>query len=189
MTSHVAELFAILVPLIIWVLDKRLQPKAKLTVSSRHQFAYLVDQPLLDKEGNVIKQQQNAYTVSRIVANEGKEAATNIEVVFNWKPNCINIWPVRDYDEKIAPDGRFVMHFRSLAPKEQFSIEVLTINQEPPNLLTARSDQCQAEEGHLILHKQMRPSLARLRTILVLIGLGTVVYLGVLLLRLLVLAA
>jgi hypothetical protein len=79
------EIVAFLVPLVTWVLNTLLRAKAKLQYALPHQFTFLVQQPLLDKDGKQISPTQTAHTNSFIIRNTGRESATKVELVFNWR--------------------------------------------------------------------------------------------------------
>jgi len=111
------EIVSLLIPLVTWVLSTFFKTKAKLLLASPHNFTFLVQQPLLGPQGNQISPTQNVYTSSFLIRNAGKETATKVELVFNWKPQCVNIWPLRHYQEHTEPDNRYVMIFDSMSPK------------------------------------------------------------------------
>jgi hypothetical protein len=67
--------------------------------------------------------------------------ATNVQVVFNWRPQNFEVWPQRPYDMSVAPDGRFTLIFANVAPKEQFQIELLTAHNSP-DVLNVRCSEC-----------------------------------------------
>mgnify|MGYP000347160269 CR=1 FL=1 len=94
-------IFSLLVPIIAWALNSLFKAKAKLQVALPHQFTFLVQQPLVNAEGKLLSPTQTAKTDSFIIRNAGRETATKLELVFDWKPMCLNPWPVRHYDEHI----------------------------------------------------------------------------------------
>jgi hypothetical protein len=181
------EIVAIAVPLLTWALNTFFKAKAKLLLASPHTFTFLVQQPLVDDGGKQISPTQAVKTRSLMVRNAGRETATKLEWVFNWKPLCINIWPSRHFDEHVQPDGRYVMIFPSLAPGEYLGCELFSINGDLPNLVTVRSDQCVAQT--IAMYPQpVRPTWQRRLAILFwLAGLGVAVYAMLLLLQFLIL--
>lgn len=181
------ELVALSVPLITWVLNTFFKAKAKLLLSSPHIFTFLIQQPLLDAEGHQISSSQTLHTRSLMVWNAGREAATRIEWVFNWKPVCINFWPPRHFDEHVEPDKRFVVIFDSLAPNESLGCELLSINAELPNLVTLRCDQCVAQDIAMFPQPVVALWKRRLAILFALAGLGLFVYVLLVLIQLLVL--
>jgi hypothetical protein len=106
------EIVALIVPFITWTLTTLFKAKTKLYLASPHNFTFLVQQPWIDGQGNEWPT-QTARTTSLVLWNGGREPATKVEWVFNWRPQCINIWPPRHYEEHVEQDNRYVMVFAS----------------------------------------------------------------------------
>ena len=181
------EIFSLLVPIITWALNSIFKARAKLQVALPHQFTFLVQEPLTDVEGNIVSPTQTVKTNSFIIRNAGREPATKVELVFNWKPMCLNLWPVRQYEEHIEPDNRYTLIFDSLAPSETLGVEVLTVNNELPALVTVRSAQCIAENISMYPQPVVSNSVRIIATTLMALGLAAAVYLIILLVQFLVL--
>lgn len=181
------EIIALLVPFIAWILSSFFRAKAKLQVALPHQFIYLVQQPLIDSNGKVISPTQTVKTNSFIIKNDGRESAENVELVFNWKPMCLNLWPVRHYEEHNEPDKRHVLIFDSFAAKEVLYIEVLSVNEDLPNLVTVRSSNCIAQNINMYPQPIVSNTLRNLVAVLLFLGLAAAVYLSILLIQFLVL--
>lgn len=181
------EIVALLVPFIAWLLNNFFKAKAKLQVALPHQFNFLVQVPLNDSQGKEISPTQSVHTNSFIIRNAGKETATKIELVFNWKPMCVNLWPVRHFDEHIEPDKRYTMHFDNLSPNETIGVEVLSVNQDLPSLLTVRSAECIAQNINMYPQPVVGNKLRFFIVILLMLGLATLVYLAIALIQFLVL--
>lgn len=177
------ELFSLLVPLVTALVGLAFKAKAKLSVSHPHQFAFLVDQPMRDDEGNEMSPTQTVRTRQHIVTNSGRETATRVEMVFNWKPMCINLWPLRHHEEHILPDRRYVLIFDSLAPGETIGVELLSVNSDLPNLANVRSAECVAREIELLPQPVVSNAMKRLALTLMVLGLAAAVYLTILLLQ------
>lgn len=139
--TYSKELISLFVPLLTWLINTKLKPRARIGVATLHRFTFLVQQPLFDGEGNQISSTQTAQTQSLIIKNDGKDTATKIEVVLNWE-TIVNIWPTRSYEEKKDKDGRYIMIFDSLAPNETIGIELLSINKDLPALIIVRCNEC-----------------------------------------------
>jgi hypothetical protein len=185
--TYAKELVSLAVPFVTWALARFFRAKAKLILANPHSFTFLVQEPLLDQNGNVITPTQTVRTSSYLLKNTGSETAKNVELVFNWKPRCINIWPTRHITEHIEPDNRYVVMFDSLAPYEFVGFELLTINAEVPALITARSEQCVAKSVEMYPQPIVKPWLSRLLVFLLLVGAGTVIYVALLSLQFLLL--
>lgn len=181
------EIVALFVPLVTWALNTFFKAKARLLLASPHTFTFLVQQPLLDPQGKQISPSQLVYTRSLMVWNAGKDTATKVEWVFNWKPLCINVWPPRHFEEHTEPDNRYIMIFDSLAPNEYLGCELFSINAELPNLLTVRSDQCVAQTINMYPQPVIPNWKRRIAGALTFAGLALVVYATIVLLQFLVL--
>lgn len=181
------EIISLLVPIVTWLLNGFFKAKAKLQVALPHQFTFLVQQPRIDDEGHEISPTQTVKTNSFIIRNSGREPATKVELVFNWKPMCLNLWPVRHYEEHIEPDRRYVLIFDSLAPDEVLGVEVLTVNEDLPNLVTVRSAECIAQNISMYPQPVVGNTVRIAATVFMALGLAAAVYLAILLVQFLVL--
>jgi hypothetical protein len=94
-TLYGKEIFALAVPIFTLLLNKFLKNNAKVCYGELHQFTFLIQEPLKNNEGDIIKHAQNVYTLSYIIKNEGRESATNVEIIFNYPPMYLNVWPAR----------------------------------------------------------------------------------------------
>jgi len=168
------EIFAVIVAAVPWLLD-RFKGKARLQYSQSHSHNFLVQQPLFNPDGELVREVQTANTRSFIVYNAGRETSTKVEIVFNWKPIC-NIWPLRHHTEHVMSDNRYAIVFDSLSPKENINIHILAVNGELPMLTTVRSDQAVAE--YVETHPMQVVSRFKIRifTAMFYIGLFTCVY-------------
>lgn len=175
------EIFALAVPVVAWVLNRLFQAKAKLHVAIPHSFHFIVQEPLRDAAGDVISPTQTVNTRSITISNAGRLPATKVELVFNWH-TIMNIWPPRHFEEFTEPDHRYTLIFDSLAPNEQFVCELLSVNSQLPDLVTARSDQCIAKE--IVMYPQPRVATWKIRSLVVLVFSGAALLLYLLLLLL-----
>ncbi|HXT02332.1 MAG TPA: hypothetical protein VN915_16785 [Elusimicrobiota bacterium] len=181
------ELVALAVPFVSLILNAIFQAKARLVQAIPHTFTFLVHEPLKDAEGKIIQPTQTAHTRSKLIGNTGQVTATGVEVVFNWKPQYINVWPPRHFDERIEADKRYSLLFGSLAPNEYLNIESLSINMNLPEVVLVRSDQCLAEAVE-VYPQQVFPKWQRgMFVVLFFAGIGAVVYIAIIVLQFLVL--
>ena len=116
--------------------------KAKLLYSVDHSTNMLVDQPLLDKDGNQISPSQLVKTASITVQNTGLIVAKGVEVTFNWRPSIINISPARAFNEVVSAFNRYSLKFDSFAPSERVTIDIMALNADLPLITAVRSDDC-----------------------------------------------
>lgn len=184
--TYAKEIVSLVVPFLAWFLTRFFRTKAKLILASPHSFTFLVQEPRRDAQGNVLSPTQNVLTASYLLKNTGSDTARKVELVFNWKPLCINIWPSRHITEHFEPDNRYVVVLDSLAPNEFVGFELLSVNNELPNLVTVRSEQCGAKYVEMYPQPVVKPWLMRLAATLMVAGAGVALYLAILLLQFLI---
>lgn len=180
------EIFAALVPFVVWALNAFFRARAKLEVAEPHTFTFLIDEPLRDQEGNIVSDRQTVHTRSVNVRNAGRETASNVELVFNWQPPCLNVWPSRSYETEAAPENRYVIRFGSLSPGETIGLEVLSINRDLPALINVRSDQCTAKYVPMSPQPVAGTTKRAVVGVLLFLGVAAAVYLATLLIQLLI---
>ena len=186
-TQYGKEIFAFVVPVFTLILNKFFKNSAKVSYGQLHQFTYLINQPLLDQKGDVLRQKQTVHTESYVFTNEGREAATNLEIIFNFPPMYINIWPSRHYSIKDDAEQRQVMVFDYLAPKENIRCEVMSINTGLPILLSVRCKEGLAKNITIIPQKMHHPMFLKFIAMLLFLGSVSLVYYIVALLQWLIL--
>lgn len=181
------EIVALTVPFITWFLNVGIKAKAKLVWTNPHSFSFLIPEPIRDDEGNILKPKQIVNTSSIKVINIGRDTANKLELVFNWQPQYLNLWPVRYYEQKTTEDGRHSLIFENLSPKEEIGLEIMSINSELPELLVVRSAECTAKNVSLTWIQYVAPWKIAIARFLLFVGLGTSVYLLIALIQFLVL--
>ena len=181
------EIVSLLVPIITWVLNVGIKPRAKLIWTSPHSFKFLVQEPIHDTNGAVTQTTQTVHTASIKVINSGREAAHKVELVFNWKPQYLNLWPVRSYEVKSDGDNRYMLIFENLASKEELGIEIMSINHDLPALLQVRSEECVAQNVKLMWFATVPAWRMKLIKLLLFFGFSASVYWTVTLIQWLVL--
>jgi hypothetical protein len=82
-TSHAKEIVSIATPFVLWFINNRFQPRAKLIQQTRHGFTLLIPNPLLDAQGNQVAPTQTVNTASVSIFNAGRSPATKVEIVLS----------------------------------------------------------------------------------------------------------
>lgn len=164
------ELFSLVATGLIAVGKAIFKPRARLTFGFPHSFTYLIQQPLLDASGNEIRPNQTVQIANILIRNEGRKSAQNVEIVFNWEPLCLNVWPQRVMNTLTQPDGRHIIKLPNLAPKEVLHCNILSLNTALPDLINVRSDSCEAYKVEYTIYPAV--SKTRLRIVLGLMFLG-----------------
>jgi len=175
-STYGKEIVSLIVPFVTWFLNVGIKAKAKLIWTSPHSFTFLVQEPIKDGEGKVLHPTQRVCTASIKVINTGRDTANKVELVFNWKPQHTNLWPVRHYEQKTDQDGRHILIFDNLSPKEEIGLEIMCINADLPALLLVRSAECTAQNVPLMWIRYVAPWKIHIARLLLLVGLSATVY-------------
>lgn len=174
--QYSAQLFAIALVVLTVLIQHMLRLRPRIIYSVKHASNYPVEQTLQDVEGNAVQQVQIVRTASIVAQNTGREAATNVEFTFNYKPPIYTVWPGRAFTEAATGMGRWMVKLDSMAPGEQFMIEIMSINQDLPLLSSMRSDEIEGKLIAMIPQRQWPTWFNLLVGLLFLLGLGTVFY-------------
>lgn len=175
-STYGKEIVSLVVPFITWFLNVGIKAKAKLIWASPHSFTFLVQEPVRDAQGTILRSTQKVCTASLKVINTGRDTANKVELVFNWRPQYINLWPVRYYDQKTDQDGRHILIFDNLSPKEEIGLEIMCINADLPALLLVRSAECTARNVSLMWINFVAPWKINSARLVLLVGLSTMMY-------------
>ena len=185
--TYAKELVSLVIPLITWALNFYSKAKANIVFANPHIFTFLITEDVTDENVQKIKRTQTVNTISHLIFNDGKETARNLDITFNWKPMYLNMWPIRIYKEQEDKDGRYTITFDTLAPKESINIELLSINRDLPLLINVRSEQCSGKPIQLVSQPVVGMWTRRFLLTMVFLGMGTSIYLVVILIQFLVL--
>lgn len=180
------EIFALLVPLLTWLLNSKFKSRAKLLWASPHEFTFKIPHQV-DAEGNPLDQGGLLHTASLLVLNVGKEKASNVEIIFNYKPELVNLWPARSYKDLVAPDGRYTVKLDSFAPREELRFEIARANGPLPGIVAVRCDECVGQQIPIRWVRYTPQWQSTIYLGLMLAGLGSAVYWLLVVLQLIVL--
>ncbi len=171
------EFFAVAMVLFSFGLHRIFRLRPKILYSVKHSSDYPINEPLLDQDGNVVLHNQIVRTASIIAGNNGLQPAKNVEFTFNWQPKIFTFYPGRKIKTETDEFGRWSIQLESLAPNETFSIEILSVNADLPLLSSMRSDE--AEGKHVLMQPQRVYPVWVIRSLgaLLLLGIGTTIYL------------
>lgn len=182
-TLYGKEIFALAVPIFTLIINKFFKSSAKLSFGELHQFTYLISEPLLNDKKEQVSEKQTVHTQSYLFKNEGREPATSVEIIFNYPPMYLNVWPSRPYVLTQDMERRHIMVFDYLAPQEMIRCEVMSFNRELPSLLSVRCKEGIASQLRLIPSKVYHPLIVRFVVVLMFLGSATLVYLAIVMLQ------
>jgi hypothetical protein len=160
---------AILIAFVTGIATRLLTARGKLVWSVSHQHFYSV--PRIDPNGAFPVRTQQIW-----IQNVGRASIEQLEIVLNWKPQHLEVWVPRKYEEAILPDERLVLQFPTLAGGESFTISMIDTFRELPIVCNAR---WKAGLGrHIAMGpQQLWPSAVRYLVLaLLLIGITTILY-------------
>ncbi len=145
-----------------------LTPKSKIKyyIPDIHRFTIPSDPP------------QNSFplfTATLRVINVGKEKASNVEVYHNGRPQNFQVYPALAYEEVTNPQGEHIIRIKTLAPKEEFTIEMLSAH-ALPQFMRVRSDEGAAETANMTMQPVHPRWLNLFAGLLMLTGLSTCFY-------------
>ena len=175
--TYSKESFALVVVVAGFLLNRVFRLRPKLIYSVRHASNYVVDQPLLDADGNVVQQQQMVRTASIVSENSGLLSAKNVEYTFNWKPPIYSVFPGRAFTTEETAMGRWTIKLDSLAPGEVFGIEIMSINRDLPLISAMRSDDVSGKSIAMAPQRQLPAWLNRTAGVVFILGCATAIYL------------
>lgn len=177
-SKHIPEVTALAAVILTAILNRLLRMKAKLQYSIASAPSLLVEEPLLDAEGNKLQEVQIVHSASIYVKNAGLLPAKAAEVTFNWRPPIFNLFPARAFRTETYALNRFSVHFDSLAPGESVTIHIMSINRDLPLLTAVRAENCVGVPIP-IAPMQLRPKwLLAACWVLLILGGATLVYLA-----------
>lgn len=175
--AYLPEIMVVVGALLSWGLARFFRLRPKLIFNIRHAFTYLIELPSPGPDGSRVISKQSIQTASVAIRNEGSEAAHNVEISFNWKPQHYNIWPQRPATELPFQNDRFALKFDSLAPREECNIELLAANAQIPAITSVRSDEAKGRSVQMELVRTYSPPVRFAIVATMLIGVGALFYL------------
>lgn len=174
--TYAKEIVSLSIPILTLIIDRFFRLKVKLLRATPHVYTFIVPEPIFNDQGKIIKESQSVNTVSYLIKNAGSLTATGVEIVFNWKPPCVNIWPIRPFDERNAQDGRYVMIFNNLSPGEIIGLELIAVNRDNPDIVNVRSEQCRAKTIEMYPQPVAPKWKVNLFVFFALLGFGAAIY-------------
>jgi len=143
----VSFLLALASGVILWLFQRRV----RLRWAVSHRFIHTINNKQAeesDGEGPPAKENTEPVwktmlveSAEYIIMNDGRKPATNLKATFNYKPASFEVWPQRAFTQEVNPNGKLIVGFDGLAPKEQFTIHMLNVNNQTPDLLGLRCNE------------------------------------------------
>ena len=127
------SLLPVAITTLIGVIGYFAKPKVKLIWGEKTNFSHIL-RPKKDGEVPV-----KVSTSHYIVQNSGRASAKDIEIVFNFAPDEVSIWPQRGYKLENNSEGRLIVKLDFLAPREFVDVFLLSITNNLPELLNVKN--------------------------------------------------
>ncbi|WP_154718928.1 hypothetical protein [Ciceribacter sp. T2.26MG-112.2] len=67
------------------------------------------------------------YCEKYFLQNAGRKPANDVQFVMSFKPDDFSVFPARNYEQLVNPEGQFVTRFPFIAPRELVVIDVVYI--------------------------------------------------------------
>lgn len=118
--------------LVIGYLGRYVEPRSRVVHWFPAWFQFQV--PLPDGQTTA-----TIWTHALSIQNVGWRAATKVEVIHQSKPQYFQIQPGVKFTESTNPTGEHVISIDSLARREFVTVQILSLNVQPPNLVGVKS--------------------------------------------------
>lgn len=150
--------------LTVGILLKYIEPKGKVYFWWPHTFRF--------KPKPELEIQTDALTIQ----NFGRAPVEDVEIVMQCRPDCFEFSPSVPYDEVTSTNGTFIFRVRSLAPKEFFTLQILSYTRLP-NVVNIRSKAGSAERLPFRFQRVFPRWVNLIVAYLMFSGLGLTIYL------------
>ncbi len=143
--------------------------RGRLVWAVPHQHTYLM--PKIGEPGTFLVQTQEIW-----INNTKSKEIYDIEIIFNWRPSHFEIWEPRAYEEKPHPDGRFSIFIPNFPKKDFMTLSILVTSGNMPSIIAIRSRDGAARKVNMAPLRVFPKWFNITVTILMVIGLISVIY-------------
>lgn len=148
--------------LIIGILLKYIEPKAKLVYWFPHNFLFNLSEPK-------VLLQTNSLTIQNI----GRKSAEEIEIIHSHEPDFFEIHPSVSY-EAVEKNGKHIVTIPFLGSKEFITLQILSYK-SVPQILTVRSKEGMAQQIPITIQRLFPVWVNYTAVFLMLLGVATLV--------------
>ncbi|WP_353088235.1 hypothetical protein [Stenotrophomonas sepilia] len=129
------------------------------------------------KENGVVTLKSPILNVgSVLVRNTGKTSLSEIEVILNYAPNSLNIWPVRPMTQRQIEHDRFLVTVAYLPPGEELWLDMVMVHGDVPAVLGIRSKEVAPTRVGIVLTTELSNWRTRSIRLLAAAGVAAIVY-------------
>ena len=152
------------VTFIVAILLMYLQPKARIFYWSPHTFLF-----------NLTRENVALQTDSLTIQNLGKKVASNVEVVFDIKPDFYQLQPAVVHEGVVLENGNYAVKLKELGPHEYFTFQMLSYT-NVPRLLNVRSDSGSAKSMPFQFQRVYPRWFYAIFTLFLIVGASTTIF-------------
>ena len=120
--AYDAQAIAFMISIILFLIKGWLDPKVKIIWGKANGSFHLLPNENSGNSNTAI------YTEKFFVKNSGKKPSSQIELVFNSKPNQVSIFPEQSVITKDINNGKYAMEVPYIAPKGMVIIDTVCLN-------------------------------------------------------------
>jgi hypothetical protein len=142
-----AQLLAVLLTAAIGVIGYFLRPRVRIIWGQKTNFTHVLRPK---KDGQVPVRVDTAHY---IIQNSGRAPAKEVEVVLNYAPDEVSIWPQRSYQLSTNNENRLIVKLEFLAPREFIDLILLNVANELPDVLSVKSPDCVGKLVNIGYHR------------------------------------
>jgi hypothetical protein len=115
------------------ILLRLMQPRPKVVWGTSHNFTFRL--PTTNPPGGEFL----LHTQAIFLQNIGFSPAEDVEVILNYKPENLSLWPQLNYSTDTNPEGRCIIKIKNLGGREFTSLEMLHSQGDMPTTLRVRT--------------------------------------------------
>jgi hypothetical protein len=127
------QLIATLLTIATTIVLRMIQPRPRVVWGTSHQFAFRI--PRTNAPGGEFL----LHTQTAFLQNIGFGPAEDVEIILNYKPEHLSLWPQLNYTTVTNPEGRFIIKIENLGRREYTAVEMLHSIGEMPTALRVRT--------------------------------------------------
>lgn len=135
------NIVAAILTFILTIIHRIAQPRPKIVWGTSHGFSFIV--PRTDPPGPDFL----VHTQTVFIQNVGRESASDIEVILNYRPHNLSLWPQLVYSTTSNPENKYIIKIENLGRREFTQIEMLHSVGDMPAVLRIRTPRGECKQA------------------------------------------
>jgi hypothetical protein len=151
-----APLVSFLLTTLVTVIIYLFRPKVKLIWGSKSDFKHI----MRSRENTDIKKPKQSeqqplvvHSAHYFIKNTGQTEAKNVEIVLNFPPDEISVWPQRQYGLSVNNENRQIIFLPFIGSKESLDILLLSVGKELPMLMNVKCPESNGRQVRIDYHR------------------------------------